>query len=126
MHGRTPEKFKTGDKIKNVNRDCEHYKSKGTVKRVKDLPEIGSKDVKSKHNTPGQVIEYEVDNDGKTYEKGDDLTKTEVQLKKIKEKKKKTPTFKKFFQGVGGPRRADTRNNDYSSFSRKLGAFRNT
>ena len=61
MHGKTPEKFKTGDKIQNINKDCEHYKSTGTVKKVKNLPEIGSKDVKSKHNTPGQVVEYQVE-----------------------------------------------------------------
>ena len=126
MHGKTPEKFKTGDKIQNINKDCEHYKSTGTVKKVKNLPEIGSKDVKSKHNTPGQVVEYPVDNDGKTYEKGNKLTKTEIQLKKIKEKKKKIVKFKDFFQGVGSPRRADTRDRDYSGFSNKYGSYRNS
>jgi len=75
-------KLKVGDKVKNVNPDCEHSGSEGTVEQVKDLPQIGAKDVKSKHNTPGQVVKYKVDNDGKSYQNGDKLTKTEIQLKK--------------------------------------------
>ena len=75
-------KLKVGDKIKNINPDCEHSGSEGTVKQVKDLPQMGAKKVKSKHNTPGQVVKYKVENDGESYENGDELTKTEIQLKK--------------------------------------------
>ena len=74
---------KKGDKIKNTNPDCEHKGSEGEVEAVVDLPEKGSKDVKSKHNMPGKLVKYKVTNtDGKNYEKGDTLYKDPSQLDK--------------------------------------------
>ena len=52
--------------------------------KIEKLPEKGSKKVKSKHNTPGEVVKYKVKNNGNTYEDGDELTKTKEQLKKKK------------------------------------------
>ena len=74
--------FKKGDTVKNVNPDCEHSGSEGVVVKIEKLPEKGSNKVKSKHNTPGEVVKYKVKNNGKTYENGDELTKTKEQLKK--------------------------------------------
>lgn len=78
------DEFHLGDHVENINPSCEHYKSAGIIKAIKKLPEIGSKHVKSKHNDPGPVIVYQVDNEGKTFQPGDLLTKTLNQLKKIK------------------------------------------
>ena len=76
--------LKPGDKVKDDNEDCEHKDAEGVVKRVKDLPETGSKDVESKHNTPGKVVEFEVTNNKKgKYKPKDKLTKTGEQLKRI-------------------------------------------
>jgi len=76
-------KLKPGDKIKNVNPDCEHYGSKGVVKKVEDLPETDGKDVESKHNMPGKVVEYEVTNKKSgRYKPKDKIKKTGEQLKK--------------------------------------------
>ena len=76
-------KLRPGDKVKNVNPDCEHYGSKGVVKKVEDLPETGSKDVESKHNMPGKVVEFEVTNKKKgKFKPKDKLKKTGEQLKK--------------------------------------------
>jgi len=74
---------KKGDKIKNINPDCEHHGSEGEIEDVVDLPEKGSKQVKSKHNMPGKLIKYKVSNtDGKNYDSGDTLYKDPSQLKK--------------------------------------------
>ena len=72
-----------GDAIENINPECEHFGSKGIVKDIKKLPEVGSDEVKSKHNTPGKVAVYKVTNSGKTFKPGDELTKTFIQLKKL-------------------------------------------
>jgi len=77
--------LKKGDKIKNTNPDCEHAGSEGEVEDVIELPEKGSKGVKSKHNIPGRLVKYKVTNsNGKEYEEGDTLIKTGEQLKRIK------------------------------------------
>lgn len=77
--------LKQGDKIKNVNKDCEHAGSEGEVERVVDLPQRGKTQVKSKHNMPGKLIKYKVTNtDGENYEKGDTLYKDPSQLNKKK------------------------------------------
>lgn len=62
--------------VVNVNSKCMHYGSMGIVKAIKDLPD-----------NAGQVITYEVANDGKNYKKGDILTKTKDQLRKYDPKK---------------------------------------
>lgn len=63
--------FEEGCAVMNINSKCAHYGSKGIVKSVKDLPD-----------GMGQVVSYEVMNDGPTYKKGDILTKTKDQLRK--------------------------------------------
>lgn len=75
--------LKKGDTIKNINPDCEHHGSEGEVQDVVDLPEKGSKDVKSKHNMPGKLVKYKVKNtDGENYEPDDTLYKDPSQLRK--------------------------------------------
>jgi hypothetical protein len=68
--------FQVGDKVKNVNAECKHYGSEGTVKEIRDLPE-----------DMGYAVVYECTNDGSTWKKGDMLGKTEIQLQKISEAK---------------------------------------
>lgn len=60
-----------GDKVKNNNPSCKHYKSVGTVTRINTLK-----------NDKGKTITYEVENDGETYCVGQSLTKTMDQLTK--------------------------------------------
>ena len=76
--------LKKGDKVKNINPDCEHYKSTGIVKSVKSLPAKKTSKVKSGENIPGNIITYKVTNKGKNFNTGDEITKTEIQLSKIK------------------------------------------
>jgi hypothetical protein len=71
-----------GDDIENINPDCEHYKTKGKIKKIIRRPETGSSRVKNKHNIPGSDVEYEVTNDTKNAQKGDRLTKSLDQIKK--------------------------------------------
>jgi len=68
--------FRIGDKVKNINAACKHYGSEGIVKQIKELPE----DI-------GYAVVYECTNDGSTWKRGDLLGKTEIQLKKIENKK---------------------------------------
>ncbi len=70
-----------GDKVKNINPDCEHYGTEGVVKKVTRRPEENSKKVKNKHNIPGSDAEYEVTNDTKNARSGDNLKKSLDQLK---------------------------------------------
>jgi hypothetical protein len=72
---------KVGDDIENINPDCEHYKTKGKVKKVVSRPEENSEKVKNKHNVPGSDIEYEVTNSTKNAEPGDKLKKSLDQIK---------------------------------------------
>ena len=75
---------KPGDKIKNINPDCEHHGSEGEVEDIVDLPERGSKQVKSKHNMPGKLVKYKVSNtDDENFEDGDTLYKDPSQLSKV-------------------------------------------
>ena len=68
--------------IKNINPDCEHYGTKGKIKKIIKRPEVGSDKVSNKHNIPGNDVEYEVTNDTKTAKKGDRLRKSLDQIKK--------------------------------------------
>ena len=77
---------KIGDKVKNINPDCEHHGTEGVIKKIIRRPETGSKDVKNKHNIPGSDIEYKVTNDTENAEKGDKLRKSLDQIKKTKSK----------------------------------------
>lgn len=70
-----PNEVHKGDKIKNTNPECKHYKSKGVITKV-------SKIKGKKGNVVGNKIEYKASNDGKHWKKGDKLEKTEIQLNK--------------------------------------------
>ena len=70
-----------GDRVKNINPDCEHYGSEGIVKKISIRPEEGSDKVKNKHNIPGSDAEYEVTNDTKNADSGDKLKKSLEQLR---------------------------------------------
>jgi len=72
---------KVGDKIRNINPDCEHHGSEGVIKKIKSRPEENSSKVKNKHNIPGSDVEYEVTNDTTNAEKGDRLKKSLDQIK---------------------------------------------
>lgn len=58
-----------GDTVKNVNPRCLHYKSKGKVLAISELP-----------NNMGKIITYQVTNFGNTFKRGDQLSKTLDQL----------------------------------------------
>jgi len=68
--------FQVGDKVKNVNAECKHYGSEGTVKEIRELPE-----------NMGYAVIYECSNNGPTWKAGDMLGKTEIQLQKISQAK---------------------------------------
>lgn len=70
-----PNEVHKGDKIKNTNPECKHYKSKGVITKV-------SKIKGKKGNVVGNKVEYKATNDGKNWKKGDKLEKTEIQLNK--------------------------------------------
>jgi hypothetical protein len=58
-----------GDPIVNVNRNCKHFQSRGTVTDIKDLA-----------GDAGKVVVYQVSNNGDTFSPGDVLEKTMDQL----------------------------------------------
>jgi hypothetical protein len=62
-----PYEIYVGDRVRNINPTCTHYKSTGEVVYVHDDGDIT----------------YKVDNNGATYTPGDELTKTADQLIKI-------------------------------------------
>ena len=64
--------FEVGDKVRNVNEECMHHQSEGTVEDVKELP-----------NNMGNVIGYMCSNAGNNWVKGDVLYKTPDQLEKL-------------------------------------------
>lgn len=70
-------KLRKGDTITNSNPDCDHFKSKGVVTKVKKLKD-------NKGNTVGNTICYKCTNSGKNWKKNEELEKTEIQLKKSK------------------------------------------
>jgi len=71
-----PNELKAGDKITNCNPECKHFKSSGIVKKIVKIKG-------KKGNVIGNKIKYKCTNDGKTFHKGDELEKTEIQLKKV-------------------------------------------
>ena len=73
----SPNELKKGDKVKNTNPECKHYKSEGEVTSVRKIKQKG----KNK-NVAGNIVKYKVTNKGKRFKDGDDLEKTEVQLDK--------------------------------------------
>jgi len=58
-----------GGMVQNINPDCMHYGSMGTVDKMIDLP-----------GDVGTVVKYTVTNDGDTFSAGDVLMKTMDQL----------------------------------------------
>jgi hypothetical protein len=71
-----PNELKVGDKVSNCNPECKHYKSSGVVKKIIKLKG-------RKGNVVGNKIRYKCNKDGSNFEKGDELEKTEIQLKKV-------------------------------------------
>jgi len=67
--------LKKGDKVKDINPTCKEYNAKGKVKSIKK--------VKDGKRVAGNVVEIEVQNNGKNFKKGDKIKKTEIQLRKI-------------------------------------------
>lgn len=61
--------LQAGMRVLNINPECQHFSSEGSIKEIKDLPD-----------NMGKVISYEVTNDGANFKKGDILTKTIDQL----------------------------------------------
>lgn len=58
-----------GDAVRNVNPNCKHFQSQGTVLQIQDLP-----------RDSGKLIKYRVTNDGDSFQRGDILHKTMDQL----------------------------------------------
>ena len=60
---------KLGDMVKNVNKGCKHYKSKGKVVSVNSLPD-----------GKGKSVTYRCTNSGKSWVHSESLTKTLDQM----------------------------------------------
>ena len=74
--------FKKGDLVKDINPDCPHHGSEGEVTKV------------------GKgTITFDVTNNGKNYQEGDELEKTVDQMVKLKESVKEATLSKSFFSG---------------------------
>ena len=56
---------KVGDKVINNNSSCKHFKSAGTVVEIQNI-----------ENDAGKIVVYRVENNGKTFDKGQILHKT--------------------------------------------------
>ena len=69
-----PNELKIGDRVRNCNKECEHYGSSGIVTRIIKL-------IDGDH-IAGNEVEYECDCDGATWRRGEKLKKTEIQLEK--------------------------------------------
>jgi len=77
--------LKPGDRVENINDQCKHFRSTGTVVKMLKIPQEDDK-------VAGNVCEYKVDNcsgdfkpgqvNGK-FKQGDMLRKTEIQLRKL-------------------------------------------
>jgi hypothetical protein len=77
--------LKQGDPVENINPDCDHFKSKGVVLKIKKIPQ-------DEERTAGNIIIYKVSNSSDDFDKkevngifrkGDKLAKTEIQLKRL-------------------------------------------
>lgn len=68
--------LKKGDEIKNINPECQHAGTEGVVTKVKKN--------KGKGGTCGNTVFYKVEKDPKHKGKydGEEIEKTEIQLKK--------------------------------------------
>lgn len=77
--------LRPGDEVENINPECDHYRSKGTVLKVKKIPQ-------DKERTAGNIIIYRVSNSSDDFDpkdvngsfmQDDHLAKTEIQLRKL-------------------------------------------
>lgn len=77
--------LKPGDRVENINPDCDHFKSIGKVVNIKKIPQDSDR-------TAGNIVVYAVANNSSdfdpkevngTFTRGDTLEKTEIQLKKL-------------------------------------------
>ena len=78
--------LESGDKVENINPQCDHFRSKGVVLLIKKVPQ-------DREKTAGNIVIYKVTNESNEFpsgkingkfSKGDKLEKTEIQLRKIK------------------------------------------
>lgn len=69
-----PGELKPGDEIVNSNPNCKHFRSKGTVTKVSKI--------KDGDNTVGNKVKYKIKNKGKKFKPGQEVEKTEIQLRK--------------------------------------------
>ncbi len=72
----TANELQNGDRVVNINPRCKHYSSVGTVNSVKKI-------ANNRGEILGNKVCYKCNNTGSTWRKGDNLEKTEIQLKKI-------------------------------------------
>jgi len=78
--------LKPGDRVENINPECDHYRSKGIIVKIKKIPQDNEK-------TAGNIVMYRVTNNSNDFNgkdvngyfcKGDTLEKTEIQLRRNK------------------------------------------
>ena len=102
--------LQVGDAVENINPECDHYRSKGIVLKIKKIPQDEEK-------TAGNIIVYKVCNSCKDFdpaevngefEPGDDLEKTEIQLKKIINEITMPEFLKPRYQVTAPPGASDT------------------
>lgn len=67
--------LKRGDQVKDINPKCKEHNAKGKVKKINKI--------KDGKRIAGNLVEIEVQNNGKNFKKGDKIKKTEIQLRKI-------------------------------------------
>jgi len=82
----------SGDYVCNTNPECDHYKSKGVVLKVKPMED--------ETGTVGNLVRYLVINKGPTYEPGDILDKTEIQLDKQEDEESKITNLTNMIQSA--------------------------
>lgn len=77
--------LKNGDRVENINPECDHFRSEGIVIDIKKIPQDDER-------TAGNIVVYKVINNSDDFDAndingifraGDTLEKTEIQLKKI-------------------------------------------
>lgn len=71
-----PGELKPGDHIIDNNPQCKHHGATGVVKKIHKIKQ-------DKDNVVGNKVEFQCQNQGKHWDKGTTLQKTEIQLKKI-------------------------------------------
>ena len=89
-------KLKPGDSVKNTNPECKHYKSKGKVTKVEDIPEVS--DGKGGKNTTGSQLKEDPISEWVRIEE-----KRRKKKKKSKKKKKKKITGLSYGRTFGFP-----------------------